>query len=118
MKFIDAHAHLCHDAKGIDAIVESGVFEQIWLMDLSGVGALGNIRFATQQEVLDTVKRYNGFFLAFGFLDLDHAVPDDIDRLRDLGFVGLKPYKQFKPYSDPAYYPLYERAQKLDMTQT
>ena len=48
MKFIDAHAHLCHDAKGIDAIVESGVFEQIWLMDLSGVGALGNIRFATQ----------------------------------------------------------------------
>ena len=47
--------------------------------------------------MLDTVNRYNGFFLAFGFLDLDHAAPDDIDRLRDLGFVGLKPYKQFKP---------------------
>ena len=116
MKIIDAHAHLCHNAKGIDAIVESGVFEQIWLMDLSGVGSLGDYQFATRQEVLDTVKRYNGFFLAFGFLDLDHAVPDDINRLCDLGFVGLKPYKQFKPYSDPAYYPLYERAQKLDMT--
>ena len=115
MKFIDAHAHLRHDAKGLDAIVESGVFERIWLMDLSGIGSLDGIRLAAQQEVLETVRRYEGFFLAFGFIDLDHAVPDDVSRLRDLGFVGLKPYKQFKPYSDPAYYPLYERAQALDM---
>ena len=66
-------------------------------------------------ELLETVKRYNGFFLPFGFIDLDHAVPDDVSRLRDLGFVGLKPYKQFKPYSDPSYFPLYERAQELNM---
>ena len=115
MKFIDAHAHLRHDAKGLDTIVESGVFERIWLMDLSGIGSLSGIPLATQQEVLSAVRRYKGFFIAFGFVDLDHAVPDDIDRLRDLGFVGLKPYKQLKPYSDPAYYPLYERAQTLDM---
>ena len=115
MKFIDAHAHLCHNAKGIDAIVGSGVFEQIWLMDLSGVGSLGGCEFATQEELLRTVKEYDGFFLAFGFIDLDHAVPGDIDRLRDLGFVGLKPYKQLKAYSDPAYFPLYQRAQELHM---
>mgnify|MGYP004554436147 CR=1 FL=1 len=115
MKKIDAHAHLCHNAKGIDAIVESGVFEQIWLMDLSGIGRLGDIELATQQEILDTVKRYQGFFLAFGFIDLDRAVPDDISRLRDLGFYGLKPYKQLKPYSHPDYFPLYERAQELNM---
>lgn len=115
MKMIDAHAHLCHNAKGIDAIVESGVFEQIWLMDLSGVGSLGEFQFATQQELLETVKRYDGFFIAFGFLDLDKAVPDDISRLKDMGFVGLKPYKQFKPYSAPEYFPLYERAQELNM---
>jgi len=115
MKIIDAHAHLCHNAKGIDAIVDSGIFEQIWLMDLSGIGTLGKYQFATQEELLQTVKRYDGFFLAFGFLDLDRAVPDDISRLRDLGFVGLKPYKQFKPYSDPSYFPLYERAQQLNM---
>ena len=115
MKMIDAHAHLCHNAKGIDKIVESGVFEQIWLMDLSGLGSLGPYQLATQSELLETVKRYDGFFLPFGFIDLDHAVPDDVNRLRDLGFVGLKPYKQFKPYSDPSYFPLYERAQELNM---
>lgn len=115
MKIIDAHAHLCHDAKGIDMICESGVFEQIWLMDLSGVVSLGAYQFATQEELLQAVKRYDGFFLAFGFLDLDKAVPDDISRLRELGFVGLKPYKQRKPYSDCSYFPLYERAQELRM---
>ena len=115
MKIIDAHAHLCHDAKGIDAIVESGVFEQIWLMDLSGLGSLGSIQLATQDEVLETVRRYNGFFLAYGFIDLDNATPDDVSRLKDLGFVGLKPYKQLKPYSAPEYFPIYQRAQELKM---
>ena len=81
MKFIDAHAHLTHDPKGIDRIAESGVFEQIWLMDLSGVGRLGDVCFATRQELLETVRRYNGFFLAFGFLDLDRDTPEQIDRL-------------------------------------
>ena len=114
MKLIDAHAHLTHDAKGIDEIVESGVFEQIWLMDLYSVGKLGDVRFAEQKELLDTVRRYDGFFLAFGFLDLDRDTPDQIDRLRDLGFAGLKPY-QLHPYNHESYYPLYERAQSLGM---
>ncbi len=115
MKKVDAHAHLVHNAAGLDKIAESGVFEQIWLMDLSGLGKLGDIELAGQRELLDTVKRYDGFFLAFGFIDLDKAVPDDISRLRDMGFCGLKPYKQLKPYSAPEYFPLYERAQALGM---
>ncbi len=115
MKIIDAHAHLCHNAEGIDDIVESGVFEQIWLMDLSGIGSLGNSQFATREELLETVRRYGDFFLPFGFLDLDKDTPDDISRLRDMGFVGLKPYKQLKPYSAPEYFPLYQRAQELGM---
>ena len=115
MKMIDAHAHLCHDPEGIDAIVESGVFEQIWLMDLSGIGSLGAAQFATQTELLEVVRRYEGFFIAFGFIDLDRACPDEISRLKDMGFAGLKPYKQLKPYSDPGYFPLYERARELNM---
>ena len=55
------------------------------------------------------------FFLAFGFLDLDHDKPDRIDALREMGFVGLKPYKQLLPYNHEAYYSLYERAQALGM---
>ncbi len=115
MKKIDAHAHLLHNAAGLDKIVESGVFEQIWLMDLSGFEKLGPYELATQQELLETVRRYEGFFLPFGFIDLDKATPDDVSRLRDLGFYGLKPYKQLHPYSHPEYFPIYERAQELGM---
>lgn len=115
MKIIDAHAHLRHNPAGIDEIVDSGIFEQIWLMDLSRIGALNGVEFATQEELLEITKRYPGFFLAFGFLDLDNAVPDDLDRLVERGFSGLKPYKPLHAYSDTSYFPLYERAEKLQL---
>ncbi len=115
MKFIDAHAHLTHKPEGIDSIVESGEFEEIWLMDLSKTGRLGEIELATQGEVLEMTRRYPGFFRAFGQIDLDHDSPDEISRLRDLGFIGLKPYKQLNPYSDFAYFPIYEKASELGM---
>ncbi len=115
MKFIDAHAHLTHNPQGLDAIVESGVFSEIWLMDLSPVGKLGGIELATEAEVLEMPKRYPGFFRIFGFLDLDHDTPADIRRKRDMGFAGLKPYKQLKPYGDYSYFPMYAEAERLGM---
>lgn len=115
MKVIDAHAHLLHNPTGLDKIAESGEFEEIWLMDLSGIGTLDGLTLATQAEVLEMTRRYPGFFRAYGFIDLDRDTPERIRQLRDLGFIGLKPYKQLKPYSDPAYFPLYAEAEKLSM---
>ncbi len=115
MKVIDAHAHLTHHPAGIDAIVESGVFEEIWLMDLSPLGSLGETELATEAEILEMPRRYPGFFRVFGFLDLDRDTPDVIRHRRDQGFVGLKPYKQRRPYGDEAYFPLYAEAEKLGM---
>ena len=115
MKIIDAHAHLGHRPRGLDALVESGVFEQIWLMDLSGCPAVDVRDLATREEVLEVAGRYDGFFLAFGFVDLDEGAPGDVDRLRDLGFVGLKPYKPRFPWGDERYFPFYERAERLGM---
>ncbi|MDD3154171.1 MAG: amidohydrolase family protein [Victivallaceae bacterium] len=115
MKVIDAHAHLVHRPAGIDHLVESGEFEEVWLMDLSRVGTLECYEMATQDEILEHLRRYPGFFRAFGFVDLDCDSPADIRKLRDLGFCGLKPYKQRKPYGDAGYFPIYEEAQKLGM---
>lgn len=115
MKVIDAHAHLLHEPEGLDKIAESGEFEEIWLMDLSGIGTLDGLTLATQEEVLETTRRYPGFFRAYGFIDLDRDTPAQVRRLRDLGFIGLKPYKQLKPYSDFAYFPIYAEAEKLGM---
>ncbi|OLA83244.1 MAG: hypothetical protein BHW65_10165 [Verrucomicrobia bacterium CAG:312_58_20] len=113
MKAIDAHAHLRKNAKGFDKIAESGAFEEIWLMDLSGV-RLNGVEFASQREILRVSKDFKGRVRAFGHLDLDGAA-DQPDRLADAGFAGLKPYKPRFPYSDERYFPIYERAQALKM---
>lgn len=113
MKAIEAHAHLRRNAKGFDKIVESGIFEEIWLMDLSGV-RLNGIEFATREEILQATKDFKGVVRAFGYLDLDGAA-EQPDILKEMGFVGLKPYKPHFPYSDERYFPIYERAQALRM---
>ncbi len=113
MKIIESHAHLLHDHKGFDKIVESGIFEEIWLMDISGIEIPG-YQLATQKEVLQAVKDFSGRVSAFGFLDLNSDV-SEIDRLKDMGFVGLKPYKPEMPFNSECYYPFYRRAQELSM---
>jgi predicted TIM-barrel fold metal-dependent hydrolase len=110
---IDAHAHLCKNPKGLDKIVSLGRLEQVWLMDVSGCELTTN-PFASENEVLQASKDYPDFFIPFGYLDL-RKTPDDIDRLKDKGFVGLKAYRPIKPYDDPEYFPFYERAEKVNM---
>ena len=113
MKIIDAHAHLLHNHTGFDRIVESGVYEEIWLMDLSGI-RLPGYELATREEVLQAAKDFKGRVSAFGFLDFDKEV-SEIDRMKEMGFVGLKPYKPLHPYNHEAYYAHYQRAQELKM---
>ena len=110
---IDAHAHLQPKHEKLDEVVSSGIFEQIWLMDLSGA-EITYTPFASEDEVLEVSRRYEGFFIPFGYLDLEKSA-ETVDRQKEKGFVGLKPYKPLKPYNDPSYFPIYERAQALGM---
>ena len=113
MKCIDAHAHLLHDHKGFHEIAESGVFDEIWLMDLNGI-CLNGLQLATSDEVCDAVKAHPGRVYAFGHLDFSKT-PDEVDRLKDLGFIGLKPYKPDTHWNDEKFYPFYARAEELNM---
>jgi predicted TIM-barrel fold metal-dependent hydrolase len=110
---IDAHAHLCKSPKGLDKIASSGRLKQVWLMDVSGCELTTN-PFASEDEILKASKDYPDFFIPFGYLDL-RKTPDDIDRLKDKGFIGLKAYRPIKPYDAPEYFSFYERAEKLNM---
>jgi len=110
---IDAHAHLCHNPRGLDEVAGCGRLEQVWLMDVSGC-ALQTNPFASAAEVLRAAKDFPGFFVPFGYLDLRQG-PDVVDRLKDQGFVGLKAYRPAQPYDHPDYFPHYERAAALKM---
>ncbi|MCI5778810.1 MAG: amidohydrolase family protein [Lentisphaeria bacterium] len=113
MRCIDAHAHLLHDHQGFHEFADSGVFDEIWLMDLNGMDLSGAV-IATSDEVLTAAKAHPGVVFAFGHLDFRCPV-DEIDRLKERGFIGLKPYKPATHWNDERYYPFYARAEELDM---
>lgn len=113
MKSIDSHAHLLHDATGFARFVESGVYEEIWLAELPEQ-IFPDVRFASREELLRTAKEFPKQIRLFGYLDLPQD-PSEVDRLKELGFFGLKPYKPALPWNSEAYYPCYARAAELGM---
>ncbi len=110
---IDAHAHLYTKPRDLDRVVNSGLIEQVWIMNIYYANQ-PNKQFATQKEILEVAKEYKGFFIPFGYLDFSKK-PDIVERLYEKGFVGLKAIRPTKPYDDPSYFPYYEKAEKLKM---
>ena len=111
---IDSHAHLWKESEGLEAVAESEVIDQVWLMDIPYYCGSVYKDLAGPKEILEAARRYPGFFIPFGYVDLA-GEPEQVDRLKDQGFVGLKFIRPVLPYDDPSYLPVYERAAALKM---
>lgn len=112
--FIDTHAHMVRDVDWqlMDEIAESGILKQAWIMHCPIVSE--NIPFAEEDEVLLCAKRYPGMYVPFGFIDFRKG-PDEVERLKEKGFTGLKAITPPKAYDDESYFPVYEKAAELGM---
>ena len=112
--FIDTHAHLIRgvDWKLMDEIAASGILKQAWLMHCPCV--CDDIHFAGEDEVLMCAGRYPGMYVPFGFIDLTKGA-DEVSRLKDKGFTGLKAISPVKNYDDESFFPAYARAEELGM---
>ena len=116
---IDFHHHLLREpdyverlvercqALGIDRVCCSGLGlpSRNWLGDLSPGNA----------EVLAAMERYPQTILGLGVLRLGQDGPEAVDRLRGQGFVGLKITRPPRRYDDPAFWPVYARAEELEL---
>ena len=113
---IDSHVHLYRNPKDLDRIVNSGIVEQAWIMDVQPIhpSGLSSVEFASPEEIIEVAREYKGFFIPFGFLDFRKG-SEIVNELHSKGFVGLKAIRPAKPYDDPSYFPYYERAEKLNM---
>ncbi len=107
MPAISVHEHLAPDAKDIPYLVESGEFEQIWLQCEKASRELEELFLKVKGE-------YGDFFQLFGYLDWSRG-PDNIARLKDRGFFGLKAIRPPLPYDHESYFVLYEKAAELRM---
>lgn len=113
---IDTHAHLWKEPNFnyLDRMAEDGIISQVWIQTHECHKVTENYRSANCAEVLETARRYPGFILPFGYLNW-HKGPEQVDQLKEAGFFGLKAIRPVKNYDDESYYPLYERAEQLEM---
>ena len=116
---VDFHHHLLNEPDYADRLVEAcraagvdrvccsglGLPSRNWLGDLSP----GN------DAVADAMRRHPETILGVGVLHLGTDGPEAVDRLAAQGFVGLKTTRPTARYDDPAFWPVYARAEALGL---
>jgi predicted TIM-barrel fold metal-dependent hydrolase len=114
-RIIDAHHHLGSEPDYAEQLAETchnlGIVKVCLVcVNVAGDGAEANARTRAAFE------RHPDLYVGFGGVDLwaDDG-PDQVQRLHEEGFTGLKFIIPPKAYHDPAFYPTYERAQSLGM---
>lgn len=109
---IDAHSHLGKnpDFKIIAKMIDLKIVDGAWISADNTISAA----LASREEMLAVKKQFAPFFKIFAYLDF-YAPPDEIKRLKDLGFDGLKSIYPGKPYNHPDWFPFYERAEREKM---
>ena len=114
-RIIDAHHHLGAEDGYADRLAETcdglGIVKVCLVcVNVAGEGEDANAR------TREAFGRYPDLYVGFGGVDLwaDDG-PDQVQRLHDQGFRGLKFIIPPKTYHDPSFYPVYERAQALAM---
>ena len=109
---IDSHHHLGPEpdyADRLRATCESAGIERVTLVGLPSF----KYPWATNAHVLTAYKAHPSFFLPFAYLEPAESPLDEIDHLKDQGFLGLKLIRPRRPYDDPSYLPYYARAAEL-----
>jgi uncharacterized protein len=108
-KLVDAHVHHNGDAAFLDKLVAR-------LEQLDGIAFLLT-RPQHMQQVQDYAAKKPGRLILFGDIALDDPnVLQQIDAFHKAGFRGLGEISRTrKPFDDPSYTPIYDRAAKYGM---
>ena len=116
----DVHHHWVNEPGYIDRLLRTmdrlGI-ERAGLIAMGEVVADLFVRHPPRQGAVDNrdlaslVAEHPDRFWGWGFISLGQHEPADVDRLVELGMRGLKFHIPKAPYSDPGYFPVYEKAQ-------
>ena len=120
-RVFNIHAHLRH---GQDLTQRTALWRK-WNVHKVCCGCLHkrmrsveNGGYFTNDDFLAIHKQYGDVLIGLAYVNLfanELSDPDDIERYREQGFGGLKCLEASYPFSHEAYWPLYERAEQIDM---
>lgn len=93
-----------------DRLREAGVVKACLLSGtrFAGIGV-------THEEAVRTMEPHRDLFVPVAMVDPGVHEAQDVQRLHDLGYKGLKIIGTAKDYDDESYYPVYEKAEDLGM---
>ena len=112
MKVISTHSHLLCSPREIEKLVESEVFDSIWVLELPTsikIADNNSIMYpADSAEILNLAKLFPNFIMPFKWVDYRHCA-EQIDRAVEAGYVGFKGFCPQKPYDNDDYMAIYEK---------
>jgi uncharacterized protein len=118
-KIFDIHMHFPRDWENPDAdpapLVDN-LYEKAVAAGITRANLLCGGRFGPPHEVcLEQARRHEDLFIPTAMIDPETTTPERVGELRDMGFVGLKMIGVRRDYDCEDYFPVYEKAQELDM---
>ena len=113
MRIIDAHAHLLAEPGYLDHLLRSMDDAGIERCGLSGLGAL--FKHLDNRDVRRAFEAHPDRIIGQVFVRPGVDTPELIDWAAGGGFRMVKVTLPRKPYDDPAFFPLWERAQAHGM---
>ena len=111
-RIIDVHKHLDED-ESADALAEQ--YARLGVVKALLQGKPPSRVAGNNEAVLAAHEKYPELFVPFLGFEFDAMGPDDLARFHGEGFVGVKFIAPRKPYNDPSYFPVYEKACELGM---
>ncbi len=69
----------------------------------------------THDDALTYARRHEDLFLPSAQLDPEDTTPQELRRLHEIGYRGIKISGVRRPYDDYKYFPLYQTAEELQM---
>jgi predicted TIM-barrel fold metal-dependent hydrolase len=69
----------------------------------------------THDDALAYARRHEDLFLPSAQLDPEDTTPQELQRLHEIGYRGIKISGVRRPYDDYKYFPLYQTAEELQM---
>jgi hypothetical protein len=113
MRRIDAHAHVLDDPGYIDKLLAAMDECSIERCAISGLGPMfGSVENADVKRLIDT---YPDRFIGAWFIRPGVDTVDAVTEALNEGFSMLKVTLPRGPYDDPAFLPIWQKAEELDM---
>jgi predicted TIM-barrel fold metal-dependent hydrolase len=107
-RIVDMHVHFDEKKPGF-------INDLLKLSDRLNLTACLLTPFASRKVVADMARQHPTQIIPFGFVDLDAPdVAKQVEELHGMGYRGLGEMEFVKkPFNDPSYFPVYERANDL-----